>query len=226
MPTSTPLCEYRVARFVVPPKIDAAWDKAPWSGVESASLDCFMGDKPEHAPRVRVRVGYDPLAVYVIFHVQDRWVRAVTDALHGPVCTDSCVEFFFTPGEDVGAGYFNLEMNCGGVMLLHYQKIPRRDHRPLAAELCAKIGIAHSLPRRVEPEMAEPVTWSVEYRLPLAILSGFMPVAQPGPGVVWRANFFKCADDTSHPHWLTWNKVERPRPDFHVPEYFGRLVFE
>jgi hypothetical protein len=171
-------------------------------------------------------VGYDAQALYVIFRVQDRWVRAVSEALHDPVCKDSCVEFFFTPCEDLDQGYFNLEMNCGGVILLNFQRIARKDHRPLAAELCARIETAHSLPRHVEPEMAEPVTWTVEYRLPLDILETFLPIARPGPGVVWRANFFKCADDSSHPHWLTWNKVDQPRPNFHVPEYFGRLVFE
>lgn len=216
----------RAARFAIPPGGGAAWNRAPWQGVEAVTLDHFMGDRPEHMPRVEARVGYDPQALHVIFRVQDRWVRAVTDALHGPVCQDSCVEFFFTPGEDVKAGYFNLEVNCGGTLLLHYQRIPRTNPQPLSAELCAQITVAHTLPGRIEPELQTPVTWCVACRLPLAVLKGFMPVAEPAPGVAWRANFYKCADATSHPHWLTWAKVDRPRPDFHVPECFGTLMFE
>jgi hypothetical protein len=43
---------------------------------------------------------------------------------------------------------------------------------------------------------------------------------------VKAANFYKCADQTSHPHWLTWASVDYPQPKFHLPEFFGRLVFE
>jgi hypothetical protein len=48
---------------------------------------------------------------------------------------------------------------------------------------------------------------------------------KPAPGVKWRANLYKCADATSHPHWLTWSKVDYNRPNFHLPDYFGELEF-
>ena len=47
----------------------------------------------------------------------------------------------------------------------------------------------------------------------------------PEPGVGWRANLYKCADDSSHPHWLTWAHVDNPTPDFHLREFFGILRF-
>ena len=111
-------------------------------------------------------------------------------------------------------------------MLLHFQKIPRQDQVPLAEKALSQIKIAHSLPKSIDPEIADPVTWTLEYRLPLAILGDYRAVQKPAPGVVWRANFFKCADQTSHPHWLTWSLVDKPRPDFHVPKFFGVLKFE
>ncbi len=170
---------------------------------------------------------YDDQALYVIFRVEDRYVLAVAKQHDDTVCRDSCVEFFFVPGMDIAKGYFNLEMNCGGTMLFHFQIIPRKDSIALAADDLAKIQVAHTMPRRVETEITQPTTWVVEYRLPLDILPRYRKdIAAPGPGVTWRANFFKCADNSSHPHWLTWSKVERPQPDFHVPECFGTLLFE
>ena len=53
-----------------------------------------------------------------------------------------------------------------------------------------------------------------------------MKVEKPGTGVSWRANFYKCADKTSHPHWLTWAEIDYPNPKFHLPDFFGRLDFE
>ena len=89
-----------------------------------------------------------------------------------------------------------------------------------------RVQIAHSLPEVINPEISKSTTWVVEYRLPLKILGKYAPVTKPAPGVIWYANFYKCADGSSHPHWLTWSKVDQPDPDFHRPEYFGRLVFE
>jgi hypothetical protein len=110
-------------------------------------------------------------------------------------------------------------------MLFHHQRVPRGPATEIAREDCDRIILHHSMPSTLEPEVPGPVTWTLHYRLPLDILARYAPVTPPAPGVRWRANFYKCADRTSHPHWLTWSEVHRPRPDFHVPEDFGELVF-
>ena len=218
---------YEVNRVDQPITIDAGWDKPAWQKVQPLELTYYMGDKPAHFPRVQAKVAYDAANLYVIFRVKDNYVRAVAQKHQDMVCRDSCVEFFFAPGTDVTKGYFNLETNCGGTMLMHFVTVPRKDNKPVSDELLDQIDIAHSQPKIVNPEVAEPTVWTLEYRLPLALAAHYLPNApKPAPGVEWRANFFKCADQTSHPHWLTWSKVERPRPDFHVPEYFGTIVFK
>lgn len=218
---------YNVKRVTTPIPIDANWDKPAWQNVAPLELTYYMGDKPEHMPTTQARVAYDDEAIYVIFRVEDRYVRAVATKHQDPVCRDSCVEFFFTPGPDVSKGYFNLEMNCGGIMLMHFQIVPREREASMTPEDFEQIEVAHSMPRQVEPEITAPTVWTVEYRLPLAILAPYFPdLVRPAPGVTWRANFYKCGDETSKPHWLTWSYVDRPQPDFHVPESFGTLRFE
>ena len=219
---------YKVKRLDKPMAIDGDWNKAQWKGVEPLELAHHMGDKPEHFPKVQAKLQYDDDAIYVIFRAKDRYIRAVAAKHQDPVCKDSCVEFFFTPGTDVSKGYFNLEMNCGGTMLFDYQLVPWKDQVPIAAEDLAGIEIAHSMPKQIDPEIAAPTTWTVEYRLPLGMLSKYFPdlPAKPSSGVTWRANVYKCADATSHPHWLTWSAVEFSRPNFHMPKFFGVLVFE
>jgi len=216
---------YKVSRLAAPPRLDARWKKDTWQDVPALTIENHMGGRPEHFPRVQARVGYHDDDIYLIFLVQDRYVRAVHLDPQGAVCRDSCVEFFFTPGQDTGAGYFNLEANCGGNMLFHFQTRPRRDAVCVSPRHCAEITIAHSLPRRVEPEITEAVEWSLEYRIPCGMLKAYSDPVLPRTGARWRANFYKCGDDTSHPHWLTWSPVDRPKPDFHVPESFGILEF-
>ncbi len=219
--------QYQVKRIEQPVAVDADWNKPTWQAIETLELTHFMGDRPEHFPRTQAKLAYDDRHIYVIFRVEDRYVRATAKKHQDRVCCDSCVEFFFTPGTDLSTGYFNLEMNCGGTMLLHHQIVPRQNSVPLAASDLERIQVAHVLPPLIDPEIAESTTWVVEYRLPIEMLERYCErLRKPAPGVRWRANFFKCADGTSHPHWLTWAPVDNPRPDFHLPRFFGTLEFE
>jgi hypothetical protein len=41
-----------------------------------------------------------------------------------------------------------------------------------------------------------------------------------------RANFYKCGDKTPEPHFISWNPIDLPKPNFHVPQFFGLLELE
>jgi len=210
---------YPIAQPILP---DADWNKPAWRPIPPLDVNCVVGDRPAHIPAVQAKLAYDSTFIYVIFHVQDRYVRAVATCGKDPVCQDSCVEFFFTPCADNTTPYFNIEINCGGTMLFKYQ--PGKFVWLADAEY-NQVQIAASMPRRVDPEIPDPVAWTVEYRFPFEILSKYRPIENPAPGVLWRANLYKCADHTSHPHWLCWSPIDLPQPKFHVPQFFGTLKF-
>ncbi len=202
------------------------WDGAAWRAVPSIHLAHFMGEAPAHRPVTRVKLQYDAEHLYVLFRVEDRFVRAVAAEYQGDVYKDSCVEFFFTPGPDLDQGYFNIEASCGGTLLFTHRQDRHREVVPVAESDARGLSIAHTLPSRIDPEIVDPVAWEVSYRVPWRMLRAYAEVTPPGPGVLWRANFYKCADSCSHPHWLTWAPVEWPRPDFHRKEFFGTLMFD
>jgi hypothetical protein len=206
--------------------INSDWDKEIWVNTKSLSLNNFMGDKPSHFPETKVKVRYDKDNIYIIFSVKDRYVKAVAKETHGRVWEDSCVEFFFTPGPDIERGYFNFEANCKGVFLFNFYLNNRETIGNVSADDCKKITISHSLKKNVEQESTEPENWTLEYSIPISILSKYMKVDAPKPGISWRANFYKCANKSSHPHWLTWSPIDYPEPIFHQPEFFGKLNFE
>jgi len=87
------------------------------------------------------------------------------------------------------------------------------------------LEISHSMPPLTDPEIKDPVTWTIEYRIPLGFLKKYSIVTQPGPDIVWRANFFKIAENSSNPHYITWSPVSNPVPQFHLPQFFGKLIF-
>lgn len=225
MPLIPSMNSYMVSKLEATFPFDSCWDKAPWQSIPSLVLSHHMGVRPGHFPKVKAKLAYNDEALFVIFRVADRYVCARKQGYQEMVCEDSCVEFFFTPGEDISAGYFNLEVNCGGTALFHHQKGRGLSDVPVSQADFSQVQLAHSLPKVVDPEISDPTTWVVEYCLPFSILAKYTPLKRPGPGAIWRANLYKCADKCSQPHWLTWAPVDLPKPDFHQPGYFGQLVF-
>ncbi len=217
---------YKIAKLKEAILLDGNWNKPQWHAVESIELKYFMGKRPEFQPVVHVKLMYNTTDLYVIFRVNDRYVQCKTKDINGCVWEDSCVEFFFSPDSDSPEKYFNLETNCGGTALMKYTLIPRKDFLILEPEDIKKIEIAHSLPDQILNEITEPVTWTIEYKMPFVLLEKYAKINHPFPGVRWRANFFKIADKTSNPHYLTWSFVDNTEPDFHLPGYFGSLVFQ
>jgi len=206
--------------------IDGDWYKQQWQNVSHIFITNFMGTVPGFHPVTQVKVIYDDNSLYVIFRVDDCYVRCREQVCNGPVSNDACVEFFFSPDNEKPQRYFNLEVNCGGTPLMRYNIIPRKEFITLEPELIKEIEIAHSLPAWVDPEITEPITWTVECRIPFTLLEKFSRVSLPKTGVNWRANFYKTAAQGTNPHWITWSLVQSSKPDFHLPAFFGALKFD
>ncbi len=216
---------YTVKRLKRPMKIDADWNKSQWKKIKEISITNYMGAIPAFKPVAKAKMMYDDENLYLIFRVEDRYVRLQTAAkFNGKVFEDACVEFFFSPDSKLPLDYFNLEMNAGGLALMGYH--PGGKTVYLDEKDFENVEIAHSLPERLEKEITDPVTWTVEYKLPLAMLKKFSNVTQPAKGVVWKANFFKTSSKNSNPHYITWSFVNNKTPQFHLPQYFGTLKFK
>ena len=50
--------------------------------------------------------------------------------------------------------------------------------------------------------MAVDGSWSLEYHVPWSLFAKYHKTPAPTKGTVYRANLYKCADQTSHPHWV------------------------
>lgn len=224
------VASYTVRRCVRPPSLLATPGRlaSGWRAAESGAIRWFHPHGSAHRPAVAFRVLYDAHALYLRFDVRDRYVRSLRTAPQAQVCRDSCVEFFAQPL--AGRGYFNFEVNAGGTLLLSFIEDWRRIDGGFAKRQFVdpawhrRVAIAHSLPSLVEPEIAGPVAWTVVYSVPLALFTAYLGRGGVAAGDVWRANFYKCGDETSHPHWGAWSPVGG-KLSFHKPRYFGVLRF-
>lgn len=218
---------YEVSKFKKPIKIDGDWNKKQWKKIKPLTIQQFMGAVPSFVPSTQAKVAYDSDNIYIIFKVDDQFVKSVVTEYNGNVSGDACVEFFFSPDSQTPEKYFNLEVNAGGTPLIFYVTKPWTGFTKLDPESEIKqIEIAHSLPALIEEEIKTPVTWTIECRVPVSLLKKYSNVTDPKPGTVWKANFYKTGSRTSNPHWMTWNYVDHPKPNFHLPEHFGTLRFK
>ena len=221
---------YFVKRARITPGPDDHWDGDCWSAADTLDVNHFHPRSSEHRPLTRAKVLHDEDHLYVLFDVLDRYVRCVHTDFQSMVSRDSCVEFFLQPREQ--PGYFNFEINCGGTMLLYYIKdstrapdAPFREFTKVPEAPARQVRIWPSLPRRVDPEIDRPVHWSLGCAVPLGLFEAFTGDLRPLRGRDWRGNFFKCGDETSHPHWASWVPIGEVL-SFHQPDRFGTIRFE
>jgi hypothetical protein len=224
---------YRIHRAPTPPPLLAERDDPAWAPAATARLEQFhdLESVPGvrgHRPVTTAQLLYDDEAMYLRFEVHDRWVRSVREGFQAAVSNDSCVEWFFSP--EKSDRYFNLELNAGGHALCYDCRFRGEgqgfETQPLPVQAMRRLRIESSLPGRVEPEVTGPTTWRLGVALPWQVLRERVEGLAFGPGVTWRGNFYKCGDETSHPHWASWSPVQTRPLSFHHPPSFGELVFD
>jgi hypothetical protein len=219
---------YTVHRADTLPKVSADWEDQAWSDAETLNVARFHPRGSDHRPATQARVLHDGHALAVIFRVEDRYVLARSTQYQSPTHKESCVEFFVQPRAD--RGYFNFEFNAIGTPLLWYIEKPRKadgvfeKYIEVPEDIASTIEVRASLTEPIRDEVPGPVVWTVSYRVPLALFERFTGPLGPLSGQTWRANFYKCADDSSHPHWGYWADIG-DRLDFHRPDRFGEIIF-
>jgi len=72
----------------------------------------------------------------------------------------------------------------------------------------------------------KPGLWGVELTIPFDFLRIFVPGFEVKKGAQLYGNFYKCGDETVKPHYISWNKVDTPTPNFHQPQYFAPLIVD
>lgn len=210
------------------PELAGLWDGAAWGDAPVLRVVHFHPRSSDHRPVTEAKLLHDDEAIYALFRVDDRFVRCVHTEYDSDTYKDSCVELFVQPAGR--AGYFALEVNCGGAFSLRYIEDPTRTPNRFAkwtavsAADAAQIRVAHSLPARVEPEQAGPVTWWVEVAWPTRVMAPYCGAVGPLAGQRWCGNAFKCGDETSHPHWASWWPIGEAL-NFHATGWFGEFQF-
>lgn len=172
-----------------------------------------------YRPITNFNIARSANSIFIKFSVRGSMLRAIYTNDQDPVHEDSCVEFFCMP---VGSEeYTNFEFNCIGTCSASSRKSRTENVVPFSMEEMKMIERFPSLGRRVFKEMEGMFEWELTVKVPF-VLIGINPVNLPAKIL---GNFYKCADGTDSPHYVSWSPIKTDKPDFHRPEFFGELVF-
>ena len=196
-------------------EVQKAFDTAKWNVIDIVNWSDFS-----YCPTVEFRMVYGDSALMLQYRVKEQAVRAVAAVDNGEVWKDSCVEMFIKP--DRNDLYYNFEFNCIGVCLLSVGSA-RAGREMAKPEVLSQIRRKTSLERKPFAERKEETKWELTAVIPFACF--FKHPDYSPDGKTARANFYKCGDDLTVPHFLSWNPIKADEPDFHRPECFGTVTF-
>ena len=185
----------------------------PWEKIQKADINTIPWPNYPLKMPAFARVAYNEKGLFVQLSAEEERPLARFDSLLDRVCNDSCLEFFFCPSGD--SRYFNFEFNPKGAMHLGFGTNRTHSIRQLIPSYRSFFFVSPFIKGSY---------WGIEFFIPISFLRIYYPSLNLEKSSTFRGNFYKCGDETEIPHYIVWNPVVTPNPDFHRPEYFGNLV--
>lgn len=193
---------------------------------DTAKLHAVLAKLPQHElpfllwseesdkPSVRFSIAHNSRNIFLSFVVAEKFFRVQELVDNGPVWQDTCVEFFISFDQK---NYYNIETNAIGTKLAGFG--PDGSKRTLLPKaIVEKIATHVSLTRSTE------FKWNLVLIIPVEVFC-YHPISTLAT-LTCNANFYKCGDKLPKAHFLAWNKIQSPHPNFHLPEFFGSIHFD
>jgi len=183
-------------------------------------IDSLNWKDYRYKPEVRFNIAYSSSEIFLKYYVREKYFKAEKTETNQMVCEDSCVEFFVSPEAD--GIYYNIEFNAIGTCLMG-SGTGRKDSTRAPLDIISRIRRLSRPATVPEPDKDGFFNWTLTLAIPKEIF--FRHSVKELKGKTFSANFYKCGDKVEVPHYVTWNPVGTPGPDYHRPEYFGELRF-
>jgi hypothetical protein len=183
-------------------------------------IDTINWKEYGYKPEVVLAIACSDREILLKYYVTENYFKAEKTETNQMVCEDSCVEFFVSPEYD--GIYYNFEFNGIGTCLLG-SGTGRENSKRANPEIVSKIRRFASAGNKPVRERVGEFKWTITIAIPFEVF--FHHKIKDLKGKTFRANFYKCGDMLTVPHYVTWNPIGTENPDYHQPEYFGSLKF-
>ena len=185
----------------------SAWQQAP----ASKFAGDWQGKNRDDARETEVRILWTPDSLYFKFQAKFRTITVFPDARpdgwRDKLWDRDVAEVFLQPEPSDPFRYTDFEESPNGFWI------------DLNISHGGLTEMKSGLRRRVQQD-PQNSTWTAELCIPLKSLTPHFDPAQK-----WRVNFFRVEGEREPRFYSAWNPTNSPKPNFHVPAAFGKLVF-
>ncbi|MCK5730224.1 MAG: hypothetical protein KAH68_04065 [Draconibacterium sp.] len=184
------------------------------------AIDIINWSEFPYRPDLKFRIAHNKNEIWLKYYVTEKNILAKATLTNGDVYKDSTVEFFISIDNK---NYYNFEFNCIGT--IHLAHGAGRGKRNLInSDIAEKIEIKSSLGNQPFEEKSGNFIWEMMIRIPVEcfVFDNITSLHE----LKATANFYKCGDETSEPHFVTWKPIGTKNPDYHQPEFFREVYFD
>lgn len=190
-----------------------------WARVPIARLESFHWEKesPYRPASFAQLCAVRGEGIFVRMWSCESPIRAVAAKRDDPVYQDSCLECFLNPFPAQQNSYINFEMNPNGVFLTEFGS--EREGRERLSRLTEQSPSV--TPFTLPSPQGD--AWGVLLFVPCELVESLYHQPFSIAPAAMAGNFYKCGDETAHPHFGAYFPVGSAELGFHNPQCFGRI---
>ena len=228
---------------------DAGWQGIPWTG----GFQRFLAPQTTTPQRTLVKAAWDDRCLYIALRIYDTDPWATKTTRDDSLWEEEVVEVYIDENDDL-LNYKEFEINPLGAVIdllipkagdqADWRKCARWNapgwrtatqvYANAARPYCEASSTTESGPKLLRKGFASSIRpgqptsvarkplWVVEMAFPWGIFTDATQLP-PHPGDVWRIQFYRI--ERPRPSLELIATSWSPTPDFHVPQYFGRMAF-
>jgi hypothetical protein len=214
---------YAIRRATTEITIDGKLDETAWEQATAVGEFQFPWWQEGRREQTVAKLLWNDESLFVSFRCEDAHIWGDHSERDSPVYRDDCVEVFTSPNPEQPLNYFNIEMNVRGAFLdQHRTSGPGQPNMP--DWNATGIRIAATVDGTLNDDTDTDRSWTLEAAIPLINFQQVAVHTPPHPGDVWGLNLNRLGGKTN-PQYSQWSPGKSPRPQFHAPQFFGRVTF-
>jgi len=213
---------YRIKRLNGSITVDGRLEEPAWQDAEPINL-ALTDDGGKPLQETTARMLWDDEKLYVGFRCKDNDIWGTMAERDDPICKEEVVEVFFSPRQELNT-YYEIEISPLNVIFDLVILNDLHGHiEALDQWNCKDMETAVYIEGEVNKRNLKDEYWSVEIAIPFKSLY-MAPGNPPRPGDEWRLNLYRIDRAREVDEYSAWSPTGKI--NFHIPQKFGRVIFE
>lgn len=209
---------YEAYRTKVPIIIDGKLEDISWAKAKLIDNFVINSNNLPSPFKTEAKILYDDKFIYFSFRSFDNNIWATKKNRDDHLWEEEVVEVFIKPNQDE-TSYIEIEVNPLGTLLDAYM-IDSLKNLPYEEWNMKDLKVAVQVEGTIDGEPGD-TAWNCEIAFPL-VCAKTAPNIPPKAGDIWSINLYRAELKPEYA-LISWSPTYRD--DFHMPGFFGKLIF-